>query len=93
MESERDVKNAMEQVASSDSHARKQDIIIIYISDCEGLGVQRSVIEEDIDLPPGVVDGQKLKIKGMGHVSDVFQGVPGDLLINLKVKPHTIFKR
>ena len=40
--------------------------------DCEGLGVQRTVVKEEVSLPPGVSDGQKLKIKGMGHASDVF---------------------
>ncbi|CDW82025.1 chaperone protein [Stylonychia lemnae] len=61
--------------------------------DCEGLGVQRQVIKEDVELPPGVNDGQKLKVMGIGHASDVFQGSPGDLLLHIKVKEHTIFKR
>lgn len=61
--------------------------------DCEGLGVQRGIVKEDVDLPPGVKDGQKLKIKGLGHASDVFQGLSGDLLLHLKVKPHEIFTR
>jgi len=25
--------------------------------DCEGLGVQRGIVKEDVDLPPGVSDG------------------------------------
>lgn len=50
-------------------------------------------LDEQVILPPGVADGQKLKVKGMGHASDVFLGVPGDLLLNIKVKPHELFKR
>jgi DnaJ-class molecular chaperone len=41
-------------------------------NDCEGLGVQRGIVKEDFELPPGVNDGQKIKIKGLGHASDVF---------------------
>ena len=44
-------------------------------------------------MPPGIIDGQKIKIKGLGHASDVFQGVSGDLLLHVKVKAHSIFKR
>jgi DnaJ-class molecular chaperone len=39
------------------------------------------MVKEDVELPPGVNDGQKLKIKGIGHASDVFQGIAGDLLL------------
>lgn len=42
-------------------------------------------------MPPGVDDGQKLKVKGLGHASDVFQGVGGDLLLTVKIKPHEKF--
>ena len=61
---------------------------LIDISDCEGLGVQRNLVKEDVDLPAGVPDGQKLRFKGLGHASDVFQVLSGDLLITIKVKPH-----
>lgn len=62
------------------------------ISDCEGLGVQRQTIKETVELPKGIVNGQKIKVKGIGHASDVFQGIAGDLLLTLKVKDHPIFK-
>jgi DnaJ-class molecular chaperone len=48
-------------------------------------------VKEDVELPPGVSDGQKIKIKGLGHASDVFQSKPGDLLLTIKIKPHQIF--
>ena len=41
-------------------------------TDCEGLGVQRGLVKEDVELPSGVADGQKIKIKGLGHASDVY---------------------
>lgn len=40
-----------------------------------------------------MVDGQKIKIKGLGHASDVFQSLAGDLLLNVKVKQHQIFHK
>ena len=51
------------------------------------------MVKEEFDLPPGVADGQKLKIKGLGHASDIFAGVSGDLLLTVKVKPHELFQR
>ena len=33
-----------------------------------------------------------MKIKGLGHASDVFRGYPGDLLLEIKVKPNEKFK-
>ena len=61
--------------------------------DCEGLGVQRQLLKETIELPQGLRDGQKLKVPQMGHASDVYTSVAGDLLIHLKVKPHEFFTR
>jgi len=87
-DSERNVINAMELAVLSDNRARKCIYPFIKISDCEGLGVQRNLVKEDVDLPAGVPDGQKLRFKGLGHASDVFQGLSGDLLITIKVKPH-----
>jgi len=60
---------------------------------CEGLGVQRQTVTEEIELPPGAVDGQKLRVRGFGHSSDVFMGAPGDLLLTLKILLHDTFER
>jgi len=76
----------MEPGASSDKAVR--NFLFSGFSDCQGLGVQRSVVKEELDLPPGLQDGQKIKIKGLGHASDIFAGIPGDLLLTVKVKPH-----
>ena len=39
-------------------------------------------------LPGGIVNGQKIKVPMMGHAADVFTSIPGDLLLNIEVKPH-----
>lgn len=40
-------------------------------------------------VPPGVKNGQKLKLRGEGDVSD--EGVSGDLFVIISVKPHPLF--
>ena len=51
------------------------------------------MLKEDVELPEGLKDGQKLKVPQMGHAADVYTSVAGDLLINLKVKPHEFYER
>lgn len=48
----------------------------------------RELVKEDVQLPQGVINGQKIRIKGLGHASDVYEGIFGDLLLSVKVKPH-----
>lgn len=46
----------------------------------------------DLALPEGVTDGQVLRLKGKGSAG--FRGgEPGDALIEIKVRPHPLFKR
>jgi len=62
-------------------------------SDCEGIGVQRQVLTEEIDLPSGLKHGQKIKVLQMGHAADVYTSQPGDLLLTIHIKPHEVFTR
>ena len=34
----------------------------VFCTTCEGLGVVREVVKEEIELPAGLKDGQKLKV-------------------------------
>ena len=43
-------------------------------------------------VPPGIEDGQTLRLRGQGS-SGVRGGKPGELLITVKVQPHPTFKR
>ena len=45
-----------------------------------------------IPIRPGVKDGQRIRLKGLGAPSPA-QGPPGDLYIHLKINPHTRFHR
>jgi curved DNA-binding protein len=46
----------------------------------------------NIRIPAGVEDGQQIKYKGIGDQS-IVELPPGDLIVNIKVNPHPIFKR
>lgn len=45
-----------------------------------------------ISIPPGIETGQQIRYQGMGDhsIKDI---KPGDLIVNIIVKPHAIFKR
>jgi DnaJ-class molecular chaperone len=46
----------------------------------------------DINVPSGVTQGQVLRLKGKGGPG-VGRGAPGDALIELKIKSHSVFER
>lgn len=43
-------------------------------------------------IPPGVVDGAKLRVKGQGDASR-HGGAAGDIVVTIKIKPHASFRR
>ncbi len=60
-------------------------------------GAQRPVVLHDgrritVTIPPGSRDGQVLRLKGQGMPSPT-DGPPGDLFIELSVRPHPTFAR
>jgi curved DNA-binding protein len=46
----------------------------------------------NIEVPPGIESGQQIRYRGMGEhtLKDV---PPGDLIVNILVKPHSVFQR
>lgn len=46
----------------------------------------------DVTIPPGVTDGQVLRLKGKGNPG-MGEGGSGDALIEIAVRPHAVFKR
>jgi curved DNA-binding protein len=53
-------------------------------------GGQKKLI--NISIPPGIETGQQIKYEGMGD-SSIPDLRPGDLIVNVIVKPHSIFSR
>lgn len=60
---------------------------------CKGAGRLVGLREDvAVEIRPGVVDGQIIKIKGKGEAGE--RGLPaGDLYIRVRIKPHPLFSR
>jgi len=46
----------------------------------------------DVEVPPGVDDGQRLRLPGRGPAAPR-GGIPGDLYVSVRVAPHPDFER
>ncbi len=46
----------------------------------------------DVTIPPGISDGQVLRLRGKGRPG-LNGGPPGDALIEIEVRPHPVFRR
>ncbi len=60
-------------------------------SSCKGRGVLTKNEEVTIQIPPGIENGEMIKIAGMGEA--VANGVAGDLYVKIYVARHSIFSR
>eukprot|EP00544_Gedaniella_sp_CCMP2646_P015141 CAMPEP_0202488826 /NCGR_PEP_ID=MMETSP1361-20130828/6765_1 /ASSEMBLY_ACC=CAM_ASM_000849 /TAXON_ID=210615 /ORGANISM="Staurosira complex sp., Strain CCMP2646" /LENGTH=416 /DNA_ID=CAMNT_0049118483 /DNA_START=55 /DNA_END=1305 /DNA_ORIENTATION=+ len=63
-----------------------------YCGTCGGNGVNQKTKQIKVTIPPGVEDGNKLRVRGEGDAGPN-GGPPGDLYIFLKVKPDKTFRR
>ena len=64
---------------------------ITLIRTCRGKGAVFNSVKETINIPKVVDTGVNLRVSKKGHFSA--SGPPGDLMVQLKVKPHPYFKR
>ena len=60
--------------------------------ECRGRGrrVTRQTLK--VDVPAGIADGQRIRLAGRGHEGD-FGGPPGDLYVQVRVRPDERFVR
>lgn len=59
---------------------------------CDGAG---QVLEErtlDVEIPPGIHDGQRIRLSGEGHAG-LGGGRAGDVYVRVRVRPHPNFVR
>jgi molecular chaperone DnaJ len=59
---------------------------------CRGTGVERRPRQVKVRVPPGVEDGQRIRLKARGTPGRN-GGPPGDLFVNVSVAPHQLFGR
>lgn len=58
---------------------------------CRGEGTVRAQESIDIEIPPGIRDGEAIKLVGKGEA--VAGGVTGDLYVKISITPHPVFRR
>lgn len=59
---------------------------------CRGQGQRRVLRTVTVPVPPGVEDGETLRVPGEGNAG-LFGGPPGDLLLTVRVAPDPRFSR
>src|SRR5690606_38108845 len=59
---------------------------------CRGSGTELRDREVKVRIPPGVDDGQRIRLKGRGAPGRN-GGPPGDLYVTVRVDPHPYFGR
>ncbi len=59
---------------------------------CHGSGVERRARQVRVRIPPGVEDGQRIRVKGRG-ASGRNNGPPGDLYVTVRTEAHPVFGR
>jgi molecular chaperone DnaJ len=59
-------------------------------SQCSGQGMIRISRKIDVNIPPGVDNDTRLRVRGEGEIGP---GGPGDLYLFIRIKPHAIFQR
>jgi molecular chaperone DnaJ len=60
--------------------------------DCKGTGAVTRPRTLTVRIPPGVDDGQRIRLSGRGEPGDR-GGLAGDLYVLVRVKPHALFTR
>jgi molecular chaperone DnaJ len=60
--------------------------------ECGGRGVRLEKNEINVKIPAGIADGMRIRLSGEGE-SGRSGGPPGDLYVEVRVKPHRIFRR
>ncbi|MFA5353609.1 MAG: molecular chaperone DnaJ [Thermodesulfovibrionales bacterium] len=59
---------------------------------CKGRGRESSTATVKVKIPAGVDSGSVLRFRGMGNAG-VGGGPPGDLIIEISLRPHPLFRR
>ena len=61
-------------------------------ADCHGAGRHEKTKTLAVKVPPGVDNGDRIRLSGEGEAGQN-GGPPGDLYVDIRVRPHEIFER
>lgn len=67
-------------------------IISVYCKKCRGKGLVKENRKVQIDIPKGMDQGDRIRIRGEGEAGPQ-GGSHGDLYVEIHIKPHEVFKR
>ncbi len=59
---------------------------------CHGSGRVREKSEIEVEIPPGIADGERLLLRGQGNAG-MNGGPAGDLIIAVEIQEHPVFHR
>jgi molecular chaperone DnaJ len=59
---------------------------------CDGAGRSLHDRQLDVDVPAGIHDGQRIRLRGEGHAG-ALGGAPGDVFVLVRVRPSPDFER
>jgi len=62
-------------------------------NNCGGNGRALQSLRVKFSVRPGIVSGNRLRMRGQGEASSSLNGSPGDLYIEIEVEPHQWFER
>lgn len=75
------------QTMACDSCSGQGQIPETPCSECDGTGRVVGQRHLEVDVPPGISDGQRIRLQGSGHAGSK-GGPPGDLYVQVRVEPH-----
>merc|ERR1712066_1211588 len=82
----------MQQQARCPTCGGTGTVVEKYCGTCDGKGVQKRSKQITISIPPGVDDGNRLRVRGEGDAGPK-GGPAGDLYVFLKVSSDSRFRR
>jgi len=82
----------MQQQARCPTCGGSGTVVEKYCGSCDGKGVNKKSKQLTITIPPGVEDGNRLRVRGEGDAGPK-GGPAGDLYVFLSVKPDPRFRR
>ena len=82
----------MQSTAACPTCGGKGKLIKSPCSRCKGKGRIKRSHRQTVDVPAGIDDDQAFQIQGQGSAG-ANGGPNGDLIVNVRIKPHEIFQR